>query len=394
MRSRRAVVRSHVPPFDRTIRQLAAGRSGLPTAIVLAGAAVALLVWGVAAEVPLSLASVEARVVAFGDSIAVESAIQGRIAEVRVAVGDDVEAGAVLVVLDGGALQSRRDHIKREMELLTSLVADVQAEIESVEAIAATARVASKASIKEAQAERRRQRSERAQARRERRRAALLAEGGLVAAAEAERARRVDAASGAALDAQTQRVAQAGLRAQSGALELTARLSRLRRELHESQTEVSRSAMLLGDVEHELELHTIRAPVAGRIGELRPLAPGRVIAAGARLGSLIPRQELRVDCFFAPEEGLGWIRSGQAARVRLRGFPSTQYGSIAARVSGVAGEVQDGRLRVELELVRADDFPLGLQHGLPAEVQVEVDRVSPLTLVLRAAGALLWRKGD
>jgi membrane fusion protein (multidrug efflux system) len=380
-----------MPPFDRTIRQLSKGRSGLPTGVVLLGATVALVIWSVAAEVPLYSTSLEARVVAFGDSVAIESPIQGRIADVRVAVGDQVEAGEELVVLDGIALESRRAHVEQEIAFLRSLVTDIQAEIDSVEAIAATTRDASQASIKEAQAERRRERSERAQAHRDSRRAALLAEEGLVATAEAERARRLALASGAELDAQTQRVTQAGLRARSSALELTARLSRLRRELHESQAEASRSAMLLSELEHTLELHTIRAAASGHIGELPPLAPGRVIAAGTRLGSLVPRQALRVESTFAPEEGFGWIRSGQSARVRLRGFPSTQYGSLEARVTAVSGEVREGRLRVALELIRPGDFPLDLQHGLPAQAEVEVDRVSPLDLVLRAAGTLLSR---
>jgi multidrug resistance efflux pump len=383
-----------VPSFDRTIRQLSAVRSGLATVVALSGAAVALVAWAALAEVPLYRTSTEARVVAFGDSVAIEAPIQGRIAELRVTVGQEVEAGQVLILLDASGLASRRDHMKREIELLRSRVADVQAEIDSVAALAASSRDAAQASVKEAQAERRRQRSQRAQASRDSRRAARLAKQGLVAAADAERARGIAAATGAELDAQTQRVAQAGLRAHGSALELAARLSRLRRELHEGEAEVSRRTMLLGELEHDLELHTIRASAAGRIGELRPLALGSVVALGTRLGSLVPRQSLRVLSFFAPEEAFGWIRSGQPARIRLRGFPSTQYGSLEARVAAVAGEVQEGKLRVELELVRPEEFPLDLQHGLPAQAEVEVDRLSPLDLVLRAAGALVDRGQD
>jgi len=79
------------------------------------------------------------------------------------------------------------------------------------------------------------------------------------------------------------------------------------------------------------------------------------------------------------------VRNGQPARVRLEGFPWTQYGSPTAIVASVAGEPRDGTIRVELTLDgRHSSIPL--QHGLPAEVDVEVDRMSPAALVLRSIG--------
>jgi pyruvate-ferredoxin/flavodoxin oxidoreductase len=96
-----------------------------------------------------------------------------------------------------------------------------------------------------------------------------------------------------------------------------------------------------------------------------------------------PRRE------FLPPAALGRIRPGQPARLRLQGFPWTQYGSIGAMVSDVASEVRDGRVRVELVIDPRAASPIPLQHGLPGTVEVEVERVSPATLTLRAAGQLV-----
>jgi membrane fusion protein (multidrug efflux system) len=61
-------------------------------------------------------------------------------------------------------------------------------------------------------------------------------------------------------------------------------------------------------------------------------------------------------------------------------------------VGNEASEANDGRIRVELSLDSgaASSIPLG--HGLPGSAEVEVERVSPAILVLRAAGQFLGTK--
>jgi membrane fusion protein (multidrug efflux system) len=85
------------------------------------------------------------------------------------------------------------------------------------------------------------------------------------------------------------------------------------------------------------------------------------------------------------------VRPGQYARLRLEGFAWTQYGSLPARVSSVASEAQDGRVRVELAVEAGARTQIPLQHGLPGTVEVETERVSPAVLVLRAAGGMLTK---
>ena len=83
------------------------------------------------------------------------------------------------------------------------------------------------------------------------------------------------------------------------------------------------------------------------------------------------------------------MQPGQPARLRLDGFPWAQYGSLAATVTSVATEARDGVIRVELQLPPETPTAIPLQHGLPGTVEVEVERISPATLVLRAVGTRL-----
>ena len=379
-------------PFDRTIRRLAERRSPLGGAAALLVGVIALAVWAILAEVPLYVSSVEARVVAFGDSIPIESPVAGRVAEVLVAVGQPVEAGQVMVRLDTEALELELASNNRELELYQQLVADADQELTAVKSIAESDHGAAGAVVEEALAQRKREQREQAQVSRESRRAARLAEAGLLSKQEAERARSQAASGRAAMAAQSSRVTQAELRARTAGLELEVRMQRLTRELHEFEVEITRRKAATGDLEYRMQLHTIRAAVNGRVGEIRPLAPGTVVEIGTKLGALVPRKGLRVISYFDPSEAFGWIRAGQRARVRLRGYPSTQFGSLEAKVALVAGEVQDGKLRVEFELLQPGDFPVDLQHGLPAVTQVQVDSQSPVGLVLRAAGKLVARE--
>ena len=102
---------------------------------------------------------------------------------------------------------------------------------------------------------------------------------------------------------------------------------------------------------------------------------------------------LKIMTDFLPPAALGRIQPGQPARLRLEGFPWTQYGAVSATVASVASEVRDGWVRVELA-VRPDAAPpIPLQHALPGTVEVEVDHVSPATLVLRTAGLLFTGPG-
>jgi membrane fusion protein (multidrug efflux system) len=97
---------------------------------------------------------------------------------------------------------------------------------------------------------------------------------------------------------------------------------------------------------------------------------------------------------FLPASAMGRIRPGQTARLRLEGFPWAQYGRLAGTVSSVGSEIRGGRVRVELAVRPNPASPIPLQHGLPGAVEVEVERLAPVSLVLRAAGRLVAGPGS
>src|SRR5262249_47276764 len=104
-------------------------------------------------------------------------------------------------------------------------------------------------------------------------------------------------------------------------------------------------AELLGDIatieaeirrlEHAVELRNVRAPISGRVGAVADeFRQGSVVRAGERLGTIVPPGEPRAVGMF-PAVAVGRIRPDQPARLRLHGFPWTQYGTVPACVDHV-----------------------------------------------------------
>nr|MCH9685310.1 hypothetical protein [Deltaproteobacteria bacterium] len=64
-----------------------------------------------------------------------------------------------------------------------------------------------------------------------------------------------------------------------------------------------------------------------------------------------------------------------------------------ARVQTVGHEPRDGAIVVELSIEYVPST-ITLEHGLPGSLEVELERVSPASLLLRAAGRRLTGAGS
>jgi membrane fusion protein (multidrug efflux system) len=164
-------------------------------------------------------------------------------------------------------------------------------------------------------------------------------------------------------------------------------IARLKREIAQIEGTQAEARAATDRLANEVEQKVVRAPISGTIADLAPLRTGSVIVTGTRIATIVPDGDLKVVAFFRPSDALGRIHPGQKARIRLEGFPWTQYGSPTARVAAVAGEARDGTIRVDLTLDPGQPSEIPLQHGLPAEVSVEIEHISPVALVLRSIGA-------
>jgi membrane fusion protein (multidrug efflux system) len=357
-------------------------------AVVLLPLLGAWAAWLVRGEVALYEVTAVARLEVQSAAHQVTAVVPGRVIETRLRLGQKVQAGDVLVVLDAEAEQRALQEKRRRRQALLDRLPPLAREIDAERVALLRLEQARQAAREEARAQ--------------------TAEAGARADDAARRAQtsrrlgRVNAIKSEELrhdlaEAEARRAAELAL--QQGAVRLErdrdlleserrARLARLERTLVELRGEAAVEAAALRRLEHDLALRTLRAPVAGWVGEVAEVRSGTVVQVAQRLGAIVPPGERRAVAWF-PVAALGRLRPGQPARLRLDGFPWTQYGTLAARVADVGSEPVDGRARVELILAQEQEARIPIEHGMTGSAEVEVERLSPAALVLRAAGQLL-----
>jgi multidrug resistance efflux pump len=380
-------------PFSRTLRSLEADghrrwAAGLIPALVL------LAAWGtwfVAGRVSVYEVSDHAWLAVDREAHPVASPVPGRIASLRVALGQPVAAGEVLAVLEGEEQRSRLEEERARWTGFEGQAAALRQQIAAGRDERADRGRASGAAVAETRSKLREAEAAARLADQQAERQERLLADGLVPPAEAERARSEAEQRHAAAEALRQTLDRLGFEDKSTQSEKRGDIDELERELALLASQASETQAAVRRLERDLELRTLRAPVAGRIGQIAPVRVGSVLGAGEPLAMVVPKGEIKAIAEFLPASALGRIEPDQRARIVLQSFPAAQYGDLPATVSRLASEPRDGRIRVELALRPERGSRLPLQHGLPGTVEVEVERVSPAVLVLRTVGKVFER---
>lgn len=372
-------------PFSRTLRALALDRSASPFWLVAVTSLVVIgwLIWFFAARITLYEVTPNARLEVDRAAHPIATVISGRVVSTSLVLGQSVVAGQILVELDAEVEQRKLEQEQQRFSALRPELEALHRQIGEEERILVTDAEAASRALDIARVRRAEAESASGFAAEEVRR--LTKVGGsseleLLHAKAAEEKRRYDYA---ALTLEVARLESDTLR--RGA-ENRARYEKLRRDADDLDGQIKSTVSLLKVLEIDIERHKLRAPASGRVGDAVPLPIGSVLHEGERLGVVVPEGELQIVADFSPA-ALGRVREGQAARLRLEGFSWLQYGSLEARVTKVGSEARDGRVRVELA-VHSIRFQVPLQHGLPGTLEVEVERVVPAILAVRAAGGV------
>jgi multidrug resistance efflux pump len=378
-------------PFSRTFSRLLADHGKTQAWMTLA----ALVVlggwcwWAIRAHVTLYEVSTQARVELDSATYPIESPLAGRVVQTKLRVGERVHAGEVLVEIDPvpDQLQLRQQEealkgLEPELARLHAQIAAEERARQEEQKAAVVAEEEARHRIREAQAT---VKFDEAELGREEK---LLREGLAperdVEKAEAELLRQ--RASAAALESAAERIAQEqSVRDR----ERDVRTARLKEEVAALETQRNTLNTGMDRSKYEIERREVRAVVDGYIGESAVLRPGAVVQAGERLASVVPSGRLLVTAQFPAQAAFGRIRAGQPARLRLDGFPWSEFGVVCADVSQVAQEIRDGNVRVEFQIRAGCAFHGKLEHGMPGTVEVAVETVTPFSLILRTAGQWL-----
>jgi multidrug resistance efflux pump len=367
------------------------GRRSLVLLALLGAVLVLVGLWLVLARVPLYAVSELARLQARDEVHPVDTLVSGRVMAVNLPVGGNVRKGDVLVTLDATDVRLRLDEARAAERGLTAQIRALEAEIAAREEALATTSVLGRASLSEAQSARSETEAEATYAGRERTRTDLLLQAGVVAEAEADRAVATLAQKQAQVSARDHRLTVLGTETRRDLADRRAQNEGLRRSLAALLAQRDSAGVQVKRLEVEDARHTVRAPIDGLLGQVRAPQVGSVVAVGQTVAVVTPETALELVADFAPAAAIGRVLPGQRARMRVTGFPWTQYGMLNATVTAVSSEVSDGRIRVKLALDEHAAPAIPRRHGLIGDVEVELEEVSPAILLARVAGQLFER---
>jgi multidrug resistance efflux pump len=319
----------------------------------------------------------------------VESVVSGRVVATHLMIDQEVKAGDVLVELDSGAQKFQLSEEKTQVAGASPQIRSREEEIVSEGRALEQEQQSAKDALEEARAHYREAEAAAQFAQAEAERLRKMYNAGVVAELDLNRSVADAQQRRAAADSLKYAVERLEGEQRTRTNERRAHIEQLTSELNRLRGDQATAGVTLQRLEEEVDRRYIRAPIDGKLGEVAPLRVGAVVHEGDKLAAVIPSGKLRVVANFDPPAALGRIRPGQHARLRLEGFPWAQYGSVSATITNVASEIRDGSIRVEMAIDENSSSRIPLQHGLPGSVEVQIESVSPASLVMRTAGSLL-----
>ncbi len=375
--------------FSRTLRSLEQDR--FPPALIGTLLAVLLglawMAWMVLARVSVYEVSSEARVEVAAIARPLEAPVGGKVFGVSLEVGKTVVAGEALVVLETAPEESRLAEEQAHLTGLGRRLEQLRAAQAATEEAHESAGAADRAAVARSRAERDQAEAALRLAEADLRRAESLHALQLLSVAELEKAEATADERRAALEASERELTRGEWVKRQNDSQRQALRADGEHEIATLEEETAVASAALPGLEHELGLRFLRAPISGVLAEAAPLTIGAVVEPGDRIATVAPDGQLRAVAQFLAASAVGRIRPGQAAHMEIHAYPWVQYGRLQAHVTGVGSEPTAGQVRVELAFDENPNPAIRLQHGLTGVVAVEVERVSPAALIVRAAGS-------
>lgn len=162
------------------------------------------------------------------------------------------------------------------------------------------------------------------------------------------------------------------------------RLNEARKEvdsqLAEVQREVTADAEKFHEAQEELNRTRIRSPVAGAVVGLAAQTVGGVVAPGARLMDIVPKDEALILEAHIPPHLIDQVKVGQPADVRFQGFVNTPELAVEGSLLSVSADLlNDPATNQSYFLARISVTPKGLkqlggrslQPGMPVQVVIK-----------------------
>ncbi len=380
--------------FSRTLRALRTdGLTGWSlralVATLLLSVWAAWFFWG---RITVWAVSDSARAEVRNEVVQVDSPVEGQVVVVHIARGQEVAVGDLLVELETFREEGQRDSLIADLEGRRTSQTELSSRIRQEENSLGIWLRASRAGVEETRSRVTQAEAAAEAARQKEGRTRRLHGENLVPDEELEEAVSELKQRDAELDSAGLAAERAERELESSRADRQTKIDELRGQLSVADSAIRSLQARIDSLEQEVGQRQIRASIDGTLARVANLTPGSVVELGDELARIVPSGAVRAVAHYRAADAVGRIEPGQPARMRLDGFPSTQFGTVAVTVALVDNEpTEEGLIRVDLDVAPDPATAIDVQHGMVGTIEVEVDRLSPASMLMRAVGKLLDR---
>ena len=122
--------------------------------------------------------------------------------------------------------------------------------------------------------------------------------------------------------------------------EVSEQISRIKLESErlklQSQKSIDSMQASLNNADLQLQYQNVLAPASGLIFDPQVSVEG-VLNSGQRIVSIVPQKGLFAEVYVSNKD-IGYIKTGQGAKVRVDAFPFSRYGEIESKVSQIGAD--------------------------------------------------------
>jgi len=130
-------------------------------------------------------------------------------------------------------------------------------------------------------------------------------------------------------------------------------------ELDKVTREMDELTQRLRKVDDNLDQTKLRAPVDGFIKTLYVVSVGGVVRAGATVADIVPADDrLIIEAQLATQD-IGYVRAGQAAKVKLASADAAKFGDLPGTVDRVSPDTlltEDGRPYYKVRIITEKSY--------------------------------------
>ena len=256
--------------------------------------------------------TVQGRLVPQKGGVEVKSPVSGQLNELLVSNGDQVEEGQLLLRFDVKAARAQENSLRRQLELERERVKD-QLRRNSQRQQTLTRNISLSEQILE--------------------RLIPLQRGGAISEIQIlQQSNQLESQRDELLQLQTQRD------------ELQ----------NDSQSRTANLEGQLKQIQSQLRNEIVKAPISGTIFDMQPDNNSYVATNAQPLLKIVPKGKLGGEVNVGNQD-IGFIRPGQAAKIRIDSFPYTEYGEIDGTIRSIGADSLPPN-----ELIRSYHFPVNL----------------------------------